>query len=153
MNLSFERLLARFLRTRWLVRAPVWLYRCGFGWLFGSRMLLLRHRGRVSGESRYVVLEVVERADPATIIIVSGFGPNAQWYRNLRADPRCFVSTGRQRQVRARATFLPEAHALAVLERYARTHPQDWDLLRGAIERATGRRVQSLPMVRLDLLR
>jgi hypothetical protein len=51
---------AKGLQTRWLVRSPIWAYRAGLGLVFGSRLLMLEHRGRVSGLSRYVVLEVVD---------------------------------------------------------------------------------------------
>ncbi|MET8156751.1 hypothetical protein ABZT47_10295 [Sphaerisporangium sp. NPDC005289] len=40
---------ARVLRTRRLVRAPIWLYRAGLGILFGSRLLMLEHIGRTTG--------------------------------------------------------------------------------------------------------
>lgn len=43
---------ARILRNRRLVRAPVWLYRARLGALLGSRMLMLEHVGRSSGQSR-----------------------------------------------------------------------------------------------------
>ena len=52
---------ARALRTRWLVRAPINLYRVGLGFLFGTRLLMLEHVGRRTGARRYVVLEVVDR--------------------------------------------------------------------------------------------
>jgi hypothetical protein len=35
---------ARLLRVRWIVRAPVWLYRARLGFVFGSRLLMLEHR-------------------------------------------------------------------------------------------------------------
>jgi hypothetical protein len=36
---------ARLLRSRWLMRAPIWLYRARLGFLFRSRMLMLEHIG------------------------------------------------------------------------------------------------------------
>jgi hypothetical protein len=50
---------AGLLRVRWLVRAPIGLYRARVGFLFGSRLLMLEHLGRKSGARHYVVLEVV----------------------------------------------------------------------------------------------
>lgn len=38
----------RSLRTRWLVRAPIWLCRAGLGAVLGSRSLMLEHTGRTS---------------------------------------------------------------------------------------------------------
>ena len=55
------RLATRMLRTRWFVRAPIWLFRVRLGFLFGHRLLMLEHVGRKSGLARYVALEVVAR--------------------------------------------------------------------------------------------
>src|SRR5579862_6380067 len=52
---------ALLLRTRWIVRAPVWLYRARLGFVFGSRLLMLEHTGRKTGTRRYVVLEAVDQ--------------------------------------------------------------------------------------------
>ncbi|MDN5765422.1 MAG: nitroreductase family deazaflavin-dependent oxidoreductase [Humibacillus sp.] len=144
-------LAARALRTRTLVRAPIPLYRNGFGWLFGSRMLMLEHTGRSSGQIRYVCLEVVERPAPDQIIIVSGFGEEAQWYRNLQADPHCFVSIGRRRHLTAHATLLDDNESALALGRYQRAHPRAWARLHGTIERAVNHPVTGLPMVRLTM--
>ncbi len=151
MDLSLSGIGARALRTRWFVRAPIWLYRHGLGWLLGSRILMLEHTGRSSGQPRYVCLEIVERPAPDRIVIVSGFGERAQWYRNLQADPNCFVSTGRMRRAPAVARPLTGAEAADALERYQQQHPRDWEMLRGAIEKAVGHPVQGLPMVELQL--
>ncbi|PRX05147.1 UNVERIFIED_ORG: deazaflavin-dependent oxidoreductase (nitroreductase family) [Actinomadura viridilutea] len=139
------------MRTRWLARAPIWMYRAGLGALFGSRLLLLEHVGRVTGARRYVVLEVVEHPAPDEYVIVSGFGERAQWYRNVLACPDVRVSTGLRRSVPAVATVMSQEEAAAVLERYARVHPRAWKNLRAVIERATGTTVDRLPMVRLKL--
>ena len=68
-----------------MVRAPITLYRHGLGWVFGRRVLMLEHTGRRSGQARFVCLEVVERPGPDRVVIVSGFGERAEWYRNLHA--------------------------------------------------------------------
>lgn len=133
------------------MQAPIALYRAGLGWLLGPRILMLEHRGRNSGKRRYVCLEVVDRPARDRIVIVSGFGERAQWYRNLEAHPRCFVSTGRLRRAPATARPLSPADSARALERYQRMHPRDWELLRGAIERAVGHPVDALPMVELTL--
>ena len=151
MDLSLSGLMARILRTRSLVRAPIALYRAGLGRLMGERILMLEHRGRTSGLRRYVCLEVVERPARDRIVIVSGFGTRAQWYRNLAAHPACFVSIGAIRRAPARARMLPDGESAAALDRYRRVRPRDWELLRGAIEKATGRPVTQLPMVELTL--
>ncbi|MGX5696328.1 nitroreductase family deazaflavin-dependent oxidoreductase [Agromyces soli] len=142
---------ASFLTTRWAVRLPIPIFRAGFGFLFGGRLLLLEHRGRVSGGRRYVVLEAVDRESPDTVVVASGFGPTAQWYRNLEAEPRCGVSIGARTRVPARAELLGPAESAALLARYAARHPKAWAVLRDSIAAATGERDPEIPMVRLHL--
>ena len=149
--MDLSRLGARLLQTRWLVRAPIGLFRAGLGWMLGSRILMLEHRGRRSGERRFVCLEVVERPARDRLIIVSGFGERAQWYRNLLAEPRCFVSTGALRHVPATARPMSDDEAAAALDRYRERRPRDWQLLQATIERAVGHPVEGLPMVELVL--
>jgi deazaflavin-dependent oxidoreductase (nitroreductase family) len=144
-------LAARALRTRWLVRAPIWIYRAGLGAVFGSRMLLLEHTGRKSHRPRHVVLEVVAHPSPEEYVIVSGFGTESQWYRNVQADPRVRVSTGQHRRAPATATLMTQAESDQALQEYAQRRPKAWAKLRATIERAVGRQVTTLPMVRLRL--
>lgn len=106
-----------------LARAPIPLFQHGVGWLLGTRLALLEHRGRVSGLARQVVLEVVARR-PGHLTVVSGYGPRAQWYRNILADPQVRVWNGRLRGVTAVATPLPAEDALAILQGYRRRHPR-----------------------------
>lgn len=147
-----DSLASRLLRTRAVVRAPIWLYRHNAGWLFGSRMLMLEHVGRRSGAARYVCLEVVERPSADEIVVVSGFGTGAQWYQNLLAEPSCRVSIGTRTRVTAQARFLSEEESAAALARYQQAHPKAWQRLRGAIETAVGHEVEGLPMVNLKLI-
>ncbi|MFI6773178.1 nitroreductase family deazaflavin-dependent oxidoreductase [Nocardia sp. NPDC050412] len=144
---------ARALQTRWLVRAPIWLYRAGLGFLFGTRMLMLQHIGRTSGERRFVVLEVVDRPAPDEFVIVSGFGTKAQWYRNIQAHPHVRISIGIRRNLAATATPMTNDESSTALEHYIHHHPGAWDKLRETIEHATGRPVDTLPMVRLNVSR
>jgi deazaflavin-dependent oxidoreductase (nitroreductase family) len=151
VDISPAALAARALRTRALVRAPITLYQHDLGWIFGQRILMLEHTGRRSGQARFACLEVVARPGPERVIIVSGFGERAEWYRNLQADPSCTVSIGRLRRVPARARFMTADEASAALDRYQQAHPAAWDRLRQAIEKAVGHPVDQLPMVELLL--
>lgn len=143
-------LAATALRTRWFVRAPIWLFRARLGFLLGARMLMLEHTGRSSGRTRQVVLEVVAHPRRNVFVVVSGFGDRAQWYRNIRVTPAVHVSSGFRRHVPARATALDAEESAILLREYAVVHPASWKFLRGAIEKATGD-VHNLPMVRLGL--
>ena len=146
---------ARLLRTRWIVRAPVWLYRARLGFMFGSRLLMLEHTGRKSGIRRYVVLEAVDHPGPHTYIVAAGFGDRAQWLRNVRASPRVRVYAGYHRPVPAIARPLTSEETAAALTAYARRHPRAWAALKPVFEATLGARIDSdgtsLPMIALDL--
>lgn len=109
--------------TRVLFRAPVALYRARLGFLFGSRFLLLVHRGRVTGRTRRNVLEVMEyKPETGEYIVLSGWGPQSQWYRNIQVAPPIEVRIGFR-------TFTPAVRSLDATEAadalgvYAREHP------------------------------
>jgi deazaflavin-dependent oxidoreductase (nitroreductase family) len=114
------------LHQRWLVRAPIALFRLHLGGLAGGRLLLLEHRGRTSGARRSVVLEVIGRTDDGAIHVCSGLGPGAQWFRNVLADPRVLVTIGWLGARRYRADVLSGAEGAVVLEAYVTRHPSAW---------------------------
>lgn len=109
---------------RAFLRAPIWLYRHGLGWLLGERFLLLTHVGRKTGAPRETVLEVVHH-DPAsdTYFILSGWGEGSDWLLNLQKTPDVSVDIGR-RHCDARAERVAVAEAAAVLGRYMRRYPR-----------------------------
>lgn len=142
---------ARLLRTRWFVRAPISMFRARLGFLFGGRLLLLEHIGRSSGRPRYVVLETVARPSRDRVVIASGFGTQAQWFRNLAADPRCHVSIGVLYGVPALARVLSPDESAAVLVGYRRDHPRAYRSLGRIVEEATGAGIDEVPMVELTM--
>lgn len=117
----------------------------------GPRVLMLEHRGRASGVPRFVCLEVVDRPSADKIIVASGFGAQAQWYRNLQANPTCRVSVGWNSGLPARARLMSEEESAEPLLRYQQAHPRVWRRLRGVIEEAIDQPVTGLPMVELRL--
>ena len=143
------RIADRFFQTRWLVRMPIALYRAGFGFLFGKRLLMLEHTGRTSGARRLVVLEVLGRPAPGEYVIISGFAGKSQWYRNITANPRVRVSTGFRRNMAALAEPMPRAESAAVLRSFIEHHPRDWKKMQPVFEHVCGRPVDAMPMVRL----
>ncbi len=133
MTAPIGRLLDKVLHSPRLARAPIGLYRAGMGFVFGSRMLMLEHIGRKSGQRRYVVLEVIGHETPNSYLIASGFGESAQWFRNVMAEPRVRISTGRRRSIPAQARRMTTAEADAALSIYIERHPRAWKTLKGAI--------------------
>lgn len=103
-----------------IFRAPTTLYRLHLGWLFGRRLVLVEHTGRRTGQRHRTVLEVVERdATTGALTVASGFGPRADWYRNLRAHPATEVVLGRRR-FRVAAEPVPAEAGGEIMRRYAR---------------------------------
>jgi deazaflavin-dependent oxidoreductase (nitroreductase family) len=144
---------AKLLRTRWLVRAPIWAYRARLGVLFGSRLVMLEHTGRTSGRRRFVVLEVVGHPAPGTYLVVSGFGVRAQWFRNIQATPQVRLWTGSRKPAPAMASILTSSQTRAALAAYAAARPRTWATLKPALEHTLGAELTDLPMVALDLVR
>lgn len=107
---------------RLLLRAPIPLFRRGLGWVFGHRLLLLNHVGRVTGTMHQTILEVVEHdAASGSYVVGSGWGSRAAWYRNVRAEPRVSIVVGRQK-IPVTAVALNEDEGAVIFTRYAARH-------------------------------
>ncbi|AYF75214.1 nitroreductase family deazaflavin-dependent oxidoreductase [Nocardia yunnanensis] len=142
---------ARLLQTRWFVRAPILLFRARLGFLFGHRLLLLEHVGRKSGQPRYVALETVARPTPTTLVIASGFGSRAQWYRNLLAHPACHVTIAFHYRTPATARPLTPDETNSVLTEYQQAHPRAYHHLSAIIESAISDTIDNVPLIELTL--
>jgi deazaflavin-dependent oxidoreductase (nitroreductase family) len=102
---------------------PKYLYRWHLGWLLGHRCLMMTHIGRKSGRERQTVLEVV-RYDPSTqeCIVMSGYGAQSDWYRNIQVRPAVEVQVGRQ-HYKPQQRMLTAEETLAILQEYQHHHP------------------------------
>ncbi|HEY4152423.1 MAG TPA: nitroreductase family deazaflavin-dependent oxidoreductase [Pseudolysinimonas sp.] len=144
------------LGTRWLVRAPIVLFRAGLGFLFGGRLMLLEHTGRTSGLARYVALEVVSRPARGSFVVASGFGTKAQWYRNVVAHPEVRVRWSIRPSAAAIARPLDPQESAAIISAYADEHPRTWAKLSPVFAATLGAPVEgpdaALPLVRFDLV-
>ena len=80
----------------WVFGIPLVLYRHGWGRFLGHTFLQLVHVGRRTGRQHQAVAMVLAW-DPVTraATICSGWGPDADWVRNLRAGPAARVDVGR----------------------------------------------------------
>ena len=78
-------------------RLPLPLYQRGWGWLLGHTFLLVTHAGRKTGKRRETVAMTLAY-DPQTqeAVIFSGWGPNTDWIRNIRAHPALQIQIGRE---------------------------------------------------------
>jgi deazaflavin-dependent oxidoreductase (nitroreductase family) len=127
------------------------MYRTGFGRLLGRRFLSVTHRGRKSGNDYETVLEVVI-FDPATkeSVVVSAYGGNADWYRNLVASPALRVRTGRW-DYSPQQRFLTPEEAREVAEEFCIRHPWEARVVRKVFS-AIGADVEDTSDSPIDLL-
>ena len=86
------------------------LYDSGKGWLVGWLILLLRHTGRKSGKSYATPMQYEKIGD--AYYVGSARGQQADWFRNVQANPQVEVSVGRR-------TFKALAEAVTDSERIA----------------------------------
>jgi len=104
-------------------RLPLVLYRHGWGWLLGTTFMVLVHAGRKTGQP-HLMTAMVMRWNPSTreVVIFSGWGPNSDWVRNLRARPALRVEVGREHYT-PQHRFLSEDESVTVASDFVRRHP------------------------------
>ena len=138
---------------RCLFRAPVYLYRWQCGWLLGHRLLLLSQVGRRTGLRRCTVLEVLEyRKDSPEAVVMSAFGRDAGWLRNIEATPDPGVVIGSQ-SFTAAYRFLDDEEAVQVITGYERRNRFIAPIIRAMLSRLLGWRYDSSAASRLRLVR
>ena len=107
-----------------LWRLPIWFYRLKLGWMFGHRSLLLTHIGRVSGQPRQAMLEVVQYDQKAnTHYVASGFGEQADWYKNIIQTPEVSIQAA-GKQILVIAERLSTEAAAEIFRDYHKRHPK-----------------------------
>jgi deazaflavin-dependent oxidoreductase (nitroreductase family) len=115
-----------------VLRGPVRLYRHDKGWMLGRTFLMLSHVGRKTGEPHETVAMVLaDDHNTGEVVIVSAWGPDTDWVRNLRAGPAREVRIDRDSFV-PQHRFLDEDAALAVSVAFRERHPMRLRLI-GAI--------------------
>ena len=124
------RLSKRFMRI--IKRPPQVLYAIGLGPLYGRLVLLLTTTGRKSGLPRVTPLQY-EEIDGA-FLVGSARGDQADWFRNIVADPRVAVRV-RSRSFSGIAEPVTDPGRVAdFIEYRLRRHPK----MVGAIMRREG---------------
>jgi deazaflavin-dependent oxidoreductase (nitroreductase family) len=140
-------------RLRVLLGLPRRLYAHGLGWLLGARFLQLNHTGRASGHRYATVLEVLHH-NRATgeLVVMSGLGRDADWYRNVHASGPTSVTIGRT-QFRARIRDLEPEEAVAVLGADERRNRLLAPLVHVVLSRLVGWPYRGTPIQRWRLAR
>ena len=109
---------------RLLWRAPIWMYRLKLGGLIKKRMLLLHHTGRVSGQPRQNVLEIVKRDEENDVYyLASGFGKRSDWYKNISKQPAVSITVGREEKM-VTAVLLSTEESAEMMVDYAHRNPR-----------------------------
>jgi deazaflavin-dependent oxidoreductase (nitroreductase family) len=68
------------------------------------------------------VLEVI-RHDDQSFDIAAGYGAKSDWFRNIEADPKVRISTGRIQHAEATAVVADMAIAQSAFADYTEAHP------------------------------
>ncbi|HEV7211912.1 MAG TPA: nitroreductase family deazaflavin-dependent oxidoreductase [Blastococcus sp.] len=106
-----------------LFRLPLKAYQHNAGPAVGRTFLAFTHVGRATGRPHRTVAMVLRYATAAReAVIVSAWGPQTDWYRNLQAHPAVQVQLGGQ-TFPPRQRFLTEEEAIEVAGRFRREHP------------------------------
>lgn len=105
------------------MRMPLLAYRHGQGRLLGHTFLEFTHVGRRSGKP-YQSVAMVLHYDEATreAVILAGWGPDTDWYRNLRAHPATNVRLDRL-SFTPTTRFLTDVEAFEVGLKVRAAHP------------------------------
>ena len=87
---------------------------------------------------RCTVLEIMQwRANPIEMVVMSGFGPNADWLRNIEATPGPEIVLGARRFIAAHR-FLDTEEAMQVIAAYEQRHRLFAPVVRRVLSRLLG---------------
>ena len=109
--------------ARAVFRLPLKAYQHNAGPAVGRTFLAFTHLGRRTGQPHQTVAMVLHY-DGATgeAVICAAWGPQTDWYRNLRVHPAVQVQLG-GRTFTPQQRFLTEQEAFDVAVQFRRQHP------------------------------
>jgi deazaflavin-dependent oxidoreductase (nitroreductase family) len=106
--------------------------------VLGHRFLLLVHVGRHTGLRQETVLEVMEyRTEGPEVVVMSAFGPKADWLRNIQATPGAEVVIGSQHFTAAHRV-LGADEAVRVIAGYEQRNRLVAPIIRAVLSRLLG---------------
>ncbi len=141
---------------RWLLRLPLALYRLGLGDTLNSlHVMILGTVGRVSGLPRYTPIEY--RQHGSKLYLISAWGDQPHWYRNLLATPDVLAQKGSSAYSACAQVVTNPGEALRVLRLFRNRAPFVYDPLIARLsdsdqvdERTLPDIAQTITIVRLD---
>lgn len=114
---------------RLLNSVPILFYKCGLGFVFGKRFLMLTHIGRKSDLAHDTVLEVVKSDEYSKrYYVASGWGEKSNWFQNIIINPEVKIQV-RNEEVNALLKRLELEQAIEVLLEYANIYPKAFSIL------------------------
>ena len=135
-----------------VLRAPRLLYRQRLGWLLGRRFLLLEHVGRNSGNRYETVLEVIHYdTSSGDAVVMSGWGTQSDWYRNIDVAGRAKVTLGR-RTIDVNTRVLDDSEAMKLLADYERRNRWIKPVVRRVLSRLVGFKYDGTDDSRISLV-
>lgn len=81
---------------------------------------------------------MVDHPSPDVVVVASGFGAKAQWFRNIAVHPQVRVWLGSHRPVAGVAHILDQRAADQVLTGYRERHPATWEQFKLVLEQTLG---------------
>lgn len=104
-------------------RLPLVAYRHNAGPAVGRTFVAFTHLGRVTGQPHQTVAMVLrfDRADHEAVVCAA-WGPQTDWYRNLRVRPAVRVQLGGE-TFAPQQRFLTDDEAFEVAVEFRREHP------------------------------
>jgi deazaflavin-dependent oxidoreductase (nitroreductase family) len=107
----------------WFMRAPLPLYRRGWGRVLGHTFLLIAHQGRKTGK-RYetVAMAATYNLETKEAVVCSVWGKSTDWILNLRAHAALEIKIGPDSYVPDQR-FLSEDEAVAAVIEFRQRHP------------------------------
>jgi len=83
------------LAFRWIFKMPIPFYHLGL-WHLAGPFIMLVHKGRKSGETRYTPLEYSYEPETDSYLLMAGWRGHTDWYRNVCANPHVHAQVGRR---------------------------------------------------------
>ena len=106
---------------RSMFKAPLVLWRMGFGPIIGRVMLVITHTGRMSGLPRHTMVEY--HMLDGVKYVPCAFGPRSDWYKNITTNPRVTIQTARGSERALARRITDDQELLAVYDLFMHRDP------------------------------
>jgi deazaflavin-dependent oxidoreductase (nitroreductase family) len=130
--------------TKYLLRAPLLLYRLGLGSLLNVfRLVVLTTQGRKSGLPRHTVVEY--RMHGTKVYVISAWGERPHWVQNLLAHPHATLQAGSRTYGATAHPVTDNSEILRALFLFRKRAPALYDAIIARLTDAESVDARSLP--------